>query len=296
MGCLKLTYWPQITVHRTSKPKHSGELFFMQVFDRADLLGDLDPSYSPMSYVNGDPINNIDLFGLSSQSAQGDDPCPTCPGKVPGAPEQTKQAETQAPYNTTAVYQFQQILTGGRDLNYSGQQSGFNSPNVNYAQKVALPNQAHQNFKDSHGNYQKLATGAIESDYTIEAALIPFWKGAGLGLSFLKGKIFGKALAKGGMNVYTSTANGVTQYVGITNNFARRAAEHLSSKGINIQPLMKGLTTGDARAVEQALIEIHGLGKNGGTLLNKINSISTKNPTYGTQLNRGYELLKSIGY
>ena len=39
---------------------------------------------------------------------------------------------------------------------------------------------------------------------------------------------------------------------------------------------MKNLSRSDARAVEQALIEIHGLQKNGGTLMN--------------------ELLKSIGY
>lgn len=77
---------------------------------------------------------------------------------------------------------------------------------------------------------------------------------------------------------------------------ARRAAQHLGTKGIKIESLMQGLTRSDARAVEQALIEIHGLGKNGGTLLNKINSISPTNPAYGSQLQRGYELLKSIGY
>jgi len=59
---------------------------------------------------------------------------------------------------------------------------------------------------------------------------------------------------------------------------------------------MQGLTRSDARAVEQALIEIHRLEKNGGTLLNKINSISKTNEIYGSQLQRGYELLKSIGY
>ena len=59
---------------------------------------------------------------------------------------------------------------------------------------------------------------------------------------------------------------------------------------------MQGLTRTDARAVEQVLIEIHGLGKNGGTLLNKINSISPTNPAYGGQLLRGYDLLKTIGY
>jgi len=96
--------------------------------------------------------------------------------------------------------------------------------------------------------------------------------------------------------VYHSVENGVTQYVGITNNLARRAAEHLASKGINISPLMRGLSRVDARAVEQTLIEIHGLGKNGGTLLNRINSIARSNPTYGAQLERGYQLLKSIGY
>ncbi|NCB19980.1 MAG: hypothetical protein EOM61_10225, partial [Bacteroidia bacterium] len=104
------------------------------------------------------------------------------------------------------------------------------------------------------------------------------------------------AAKTGGNIVYHSVEAGVTQYVGITNNLARRAAEHLGTKGIKIEPLMQGLTRSDARAVEQALIEIHGLGKNGGTLLNRINSISPTNPTYGSQLQRGYDLLKSIGY
>lgn len=59
---------------------------------------------------------------------------------------------------------------------------------------------------------------------------------------------------------------------------------------------MGDLSHTDARAVEQALIEIHGLGKNGGTLLNRINSISPSNPAYADQLKRGYELLQTIGY
>lgn len=59
---------------------------------------------------------------------------------------------------------------------------------------------------------------------------------------------------------------------------------------------MRDLSRADARAVEQALIEIHGLGKDGGTLLNRINSISSSNPEYADLLSRGYELLKTIGY
>ena len=44
--------------------------------------------------------------------------------------------------------------------------------------------------------------------------------------------------------------------------------------------------------VEQALIEIHGLGKNGGTLINRINSIAATNPIYASAVQRGYDLLK----
>jgi len=105
------------------------------------------------------------------------------------------------------------------------------------------------------------------------------------------------AVEAGANVVYRSvTAAGQVQYVGITNNLARRAAEHLASKGIQIEKVLGGLGRSDARAVEQALVEIHGLGKNGGTLLNRINSISPSNPAYAQQVQRGYELLQSIGY
>jgi hypothetical protein len=97
--------------------------------------------------------------------------------------------------------------------------------------------------------------------------------------------------------VYISkNSDDVVQYIGITNNYAQRAAVHLRLRGINIRPLMNSLSRSDARAVEQALIEIHKLQKNGGTLLNKINSIAQSNPIYAEQLIRGYELLESIGY
>jgi filamentous hemagglutinin len=44
------------------------------------------------------------------------------------------------------------------------------------------------------------------------------------------------------------------------------------------------------------LIETHGLAKNGGTLLNKINSIAKTNPIYAESLKRGAELLKQASY
>lgn len=82
------------------------------------------------------------------------------------------------------------------------------------------------------------------------------------------------------MSDYTSTNSaGDVNYVGITNNIERRAAEQLASKGISINPIdgLENLSRSDARAVEQVLIEENG-GPGGGQLLNKINSIARSNP------------------
>jgi predicted GIY-YIG superfamily endonuclease len=86
-------------------------------------------------------------------------------------------------------------------------------------------------------------------------------------------------------------------YVGITDDFTARAASHLREKSIVIAKI-RGLTDlprDDARAVEQALIELHRLGRNGGSLLNKINSISSKNPIFNQARSRAMTILKSLG-
>lgn len=97
-------------------------------------------------------------------------------------------------------------------------------------------------------------------------------------------------------SVYISRSKGKVNYAGITNEFARRAAEQLRQRGFRIERLLKNLSREDARAVEQALIEIHGLEKNGGSLLNRINSIARSNPRFAALLRRGMDLLESIGY
>lgn len=98
--------------------------------------------------------------------------------------------------------------------------------------------------------------------------------------------------------VYESkNAAGKTQYVGITNKVSRRADQHLKTKGIEIRPLDVGpLTKAEARGVEQALINQHGLAKDGGTLMNKINSISPKNSIYEESVKTGEAILKNSGY
>jgi RHS repeat-associated protein len=97
--------------------------------------------------------------------------------------------------------------------------------------------------------------------------------------------------------VYQSiNAAGDVQYVGITANFAQREAAHAARLAIQRIPGLQNLTRAEARAVEQALIENFGLGKNGGTLLNQINSIAASNPIYGNSLKVGIQILKNVGY
>ena len=48
--------------------------------------------------------------------------------------------------------------------------------------------------------------------------------------------------------------------------------------------------------IEQVLIENYGLGKNGGTLLNKINSIAESNPIYADAIERGSDFLAWARY
>jgi RHS repeat-associated protein len=107
--------------------------------------------------------------------------------------------------------------------------------------------------------------------------------------------------AGGGTNVVYQSANaaGEVNYVGITNNMARRAAEHLNSpRALTVNPIpgLQNLSRADARAVEQVLIETHGLARNGGTLLNRINSIARTNPAYANAIQRGAEILRRAGY
>lgn len=144
------------------------------------------------------------------------------------------------------------------------------------------------------GNYGSATLDAGGVLLDSGAAVVPFLPG-GVATAIQAARAVDKAAV-----VYQSikTGENAVQYVGITNNLSRRALEHLAEKGIKIEQIQKlgELSRGDARAVEQALIEIHKLGKEGGTLLNKINSISRSNPQYAERLKRGLDLLQQTGY
>lgn len=168
------------------------------------------------------------------------------------------------------------------------------------APTVACSNQNNER-EQAFERWKIKSSGAVESIFP-EGYLIGWGGLLKAGYASLKGLFVAEevATASRGVNlVYHSVnAEGKTIYVGITNNLERRAAEHLSSKGISIDaiPGLRNLSRADAKAVEQVLIETHGLRKNGGTLINKINSIATTNPAYAGALQRGAELLKNAGY
>jgi hypothetical protein len=95
--------------------------------------------------------------------------------------------------------------------------------------------------------------------------------------------------------VYHVVEEGRTIYVGIAQNFSQRAAYWSSQQGWDIVPyegLSENLSRFDARAVEQVLIENYGLAN----LENQINSIAASNPIYMEAIQRGSEILQSIGF
>ena len=109
----------------------------------------------------------------------------------------------------------------------------------------------------------------------------------------------GRFMSKADNTVYLSRTSGVTRYVGITKNFVQRSAAH-GRIGRSVQQLQPGgrlsrLNRFDAHSVEQAMINRHGLGKYGGTLTNKINSVARTDPLYRLYAWRGERLLRGAG-
>lgn len=87
-------------------------------------------------------------------------------------------------------------------------------------------------------------------------------------------------------------------YVGITDDFARREAQHLSA-GRSFTPTpIRGATNlsrGQARSIEQACIVQGGRKLTGGALQNQINSIDPKLPYYQDAVRYGTRYLKKVG-
>lgn len=117
------------------------------------------------------------------------------------------------------------------------------------------------------------------------AALAPLVLSASIALSACVGAAStlatkGSQLISGISKTYSVYMSKTGDYVGMTKNFADRAA-YWASKGRDISevPGLRNLSYEDARAFEQALIEKFG-GPNGPILVNKINSIAEGSVRY----------------
>ena len=121
------------------------------------------------------------------------------------------------------------------------------------------------------------------------------------------GMVSGSRIDTGPTAIYqarprTTTDKFRTVYVGITEQaLKKREYQHnrgANGKNIELRKIrsLENLSKNDARSVEQALIELYGLGKNDGRLLNKINSVSPDKTDYANSLRRGYDLLLQAGW
>jgi hypothetical protein len=157
---------------------------------------------------------------------------------------------------------------------------------------MAAPNAALAHHTCGDGIVCNITVSAVTGAAIGGVSGIASGAGAGIeSLSSLGGELFTNTTG-GGVSVYTIVKNGNVVYAGITNDPIRRGIEH----GEQLTVVVGGLTRQQARGAEQVLIENFGLAKNGGRLLNKINSISPSNPIYNGAKEFGLQLLQSIGY
>ena len=138
-----------------------------------------------------------------------------------------------------------------------------------------------------------LGTGMGSAIIGVQALVAYFGAGTTVGTALIADGDPTNEIRTGVNTVYQVVQNGVTKYVGITNDFVRRAGEHLRTRNWVIEPIqgLENLSRADARAVEQVLIERYGLLN----LSNQINSISPNNPLYNDSILRGLDILKTLG-
>lgn len=222
-------------------------------------------SWSLYAYVRNNPLNLIDPLGLSADCPPGFEPCYTRDGQWYTLDENGDEIS----FDPVAV-----VIETWEKKSFWGKVW-----HVISSVPAVLFNVGNPGYDDEFADQ-------IQSYPPVMAA----------GMVFAPEAKALESLSLAKNTVYIARAGEKIIYAGITNKFARRAIEQLAKRGITIEKLMEGLSRADARNVEEALIVIEKLEKNGGSLVNKIHSISAKNQDYGARLQRGLELLETVGY
>lgn len=102
--------------------------------------------------------------------------------------------------------------------------------------------------------------------------------------------------AETGVHVYAGVSAGKSVYAGITNNIGRRQLQH-GTRFLVQQMTRSGVTRGEARAIEEALIaRAGGTVREGGTYQNINHSISPNQSYYQQAVDWGEAWLGRIGY
>lgn len=226
-----------------------------------DPLSDEYPSTSPYMYCLGNPIVFVDPDGRFVK------------GFVATWDEGSQS------YNKVEVND-----KGGDKINYTeyrgGKQDGM-------MQTHDLENKTFE-WKDVSSSEISPVTGTPSGKGALTDAnwIIDLAAGGISGIMTSASKVAAKSIAEEGANlVYQGLdKTGVVKYVGITGRDAAvRFGEHLGSNTAKsflryeVIPGATNLSKTGARIWEQNLINQFGLSKNGGQLLNKINSIAPKN-------------------
>ncbi len=175
------------------------------------------------------------------------------------------------------------------DLGNPATQNGYNYANnnpVNLSDPTGLSAKSWLMDKSGLTAYQNDIAkgcnwGSIARDGAVATAkLAIIYGGAAAAAYFGGGAIAGGGSEAGAYSAYLGNdAAGVLRYTGITGRSpVLRWAEHLTSStnrsGLTYEVLKSGLTKLEARQLEQSIIDQYGLGKYGGQLFNKINSIA----------------------
>ncbi|MCS3557660.1 MULTISPECIES: RHS repeat domain-containing protein [unclassified Sphingobacterium] len=251
-----------------------------------DPMADKYQSYSPYNYALNDPVGKLDPNGMWTRMAGG--------WKSTSDPEEITEFMNQSQGMTKTDNNSYSIGDPPNEYKYNDKTGEYDFVSTKGGNQYDILH--HENASFTINNYaggarfgpgawlvkRQLASGALEdANWIIDV---------GLGVGTLSYKLIGNLVArnasKGVHLVYEGIdAAGKVRYVGITGREATvRFGEHLDAIGTGRELLQYQVVKGatrlseiQARIWEQALINQYGLSRNGGQLLNRINSIAPKN-------------------